>query len=139
MFGFSGKAQCSHPPSRRGQWYTVEFRISLFPPRVSVTVTDPQMPIHHRLGNSRFNFQSRDDYIDLLALQKWRSVWYDRYAGIPTLDFPSLGRIPNRLGVRIVASWEEPFVVVEFKLDDDFCQILHSTPFRIAWLEEDSY
>ena len=123
MFGFSGRVKCEYPPARRGLWYTVEFNISLFPPKVIVTVIDPHYQSQHRISNTRFNFQSRDDYIDLLARDKWRSVWYDRYVGDLSLDFPMLDRMPAVLPARITASWDEPFVVVEFKLGGDFCQV----------------
>ena len=123
MFGFSGRVKCEYPPGRRGLWYTVEFNISLFPPKVIVTVTDPHYQSQRRISNTRFNFQSRDDYVDLLARDKWRSVWYGRYVGDLSLDFPTLDRLPTVLPVRIIASWDEPFVVVEFKLRNDFCQV----------------
>ena len=37
--------------------------------------------------------------------------------------FPHLCRIPNQLEVRVVASRGEPFVMVEFKLGGDLCQV----------------
>ena len=39
------------------------------------------------------------------------------------LEFPKLGRASKTLNVRFIASREEPFAVLEFKLGDDFCQI----------------
>lgn len=123
MFGFSGKLICTHPPSRRDRFYHVRFQISMFPPSVAVFVTDPVMETTHLLDNSRFNFQSRDSYLDLLARDAWKSVWYDKYSGLLNLDCPTLSRVPPALDVRVIASWTDPFVVVEFKLNDDYCQV----------------
>ena len=120
MFGHSGKIECTYPPSRRGRFYATRFTIGMFPQAVSVAISDSYLETCHVMGNSRFNFQSRDSYIDLLARGAWKSVLYDKYVGVLTLDFPTLDRISARLNVRIVASWEQPFVFVEFKLGDDF-------------------
>ena len=104
-----------------------------------MTVVDPNYPSRHRLENSRFNFQSRDDYIDLLARDKWRSVRYDRYVGDLNLICPTLNRVPRILPVRVIASWEEPFVVVEFKLGEDFCQVCTRPRFGArGWKRVDS-
>ena len=123
MFAFRGRVTCTFPPNRRGRPYTIQFNISLFPPQVAVTVSDPIYQNQHTIENSRFNFQARDSYVDLLARDAWNSVWYDRYEGILELRCPKLDRITSKLDVRIIASWDEPFVIVEFKVGDVYCQV----------------
>ena len=88
-----------------------------------MTINDPFYETTHVLENSRFNFQSRDSYADLLARDAWTSVWYDRYEGTLNLDYPTLSRVTHSFRVRVIASWDEPFVVLEFKIKDDFCQV----------------
>ena len=123
MFVFKGKVRCTHPANRRGQMYTVKFTVGLFPPYVNVEIEDSLYRTIHSIDNSRFNFQSRDSYADLLARDAWKSSWYDKYDGYLALVCPTLDRMPRRLDARIIASWDEPFVVIEFKLGPDYCQV----------------
>ena len=123
MFVFAGKVECTKPSGNRGRPYSVRFTISLFPPRVSIGISDSLYRSQHVIENSRFNFQCRDSYADLLARDAWTSVWYDRYQGDLELVCPTLNRIPAKLSVRIIASWDEPFCVIEFKQGHDFCQV----------------
>ena len=123
MFVYQGKVKCTHPKGRQAQWYSLRFEISLFPPHISVGISDSLYQNQHVLENTRFNFQSRDSYLDLMARDAWHSVWWDKYEGFLALKCPTLDRIPKKLDVRVTASWDEPFVILEFKLGNDFCQV----------------
>ena len=95
----------------------------MFPPHISIGISDSLYESQHVLSNSRFNFQSRDSYLDLLARDAWRSVWWDKYEGYLALKCPTIDRVPRKLDVRVTASWEEPFCILEFKLGNDYCQV----------------
>ena len=107
---------------RLGQYVNVAIHASFFPGQFTVTVEDERAESVHRLENRRFNYQARDSPVDLLARDKWKSHWFDRFTGPIYLDCPRLPGVPRELKATVICSWDPAFVVVEFKWEDTFYQ-----------------
>ena len=108
---------------RAGQTVNVSLSVSFFPGTFTVVVEDPGAESTHRLPSRRFNFQARDSPVDLLARGKWRSLWFDRFAGDMYLHCPRITGAPRELRLTLISSWDPAFAVVEFRLGDTFYQL----------------
>ena len=53
-----------------------------------------------------------------MAREKWRSDWYDRFAGPVYLRCPRLSGVPRELAVMIISRWGAAFAIVEFRPRD---------------------
>ena len=113
---------------RLGQPVSVVLNVSFFPGSFTVRVVDENAQTSHELSNRRFNFQSRDSPVDLLARDKWRSWWFDRFTGIATLECPQIRGVPTELKLTLISRWEPAFAVVEFQLADTFYQLACRPP-----------
>ena len=113
---------------RLGQPVHVVLNVSFFPGSFTVRVEDRNAHSIHELANRRFNFQSRDSPADLLARDKWRSWWFDRFTGVATLQCPKIRGVPAELKLTLIASWDPAFAVVEFQLADTFYQLACRPP-----------
>ena len=124
MFRFTGILRYSTNNSGRfGQYVNVDFSVSFFPGQFSMRIQDENRGTIHSLANRRFNYQARDSPEDLLARDKWRSHWYDRFTGPLYLKCPSgLSGIPRELSVTVICSWDPAFCIVEYRLDDTYYQ-----------------
>lgn len=123
MHKYSGRLTYSTNNSgRTGQQVRVEICAQFFPGTFRVTIEDSPAYSVHRLENRRFNFQSRDSPVDLLARAKWRSDWFGRFTGDIYLDFPRVLDVPRELRVTLIASWDPGFAVLEFRIGDTFYQ-----------------
>ena len=108
---------------RRGDRARVTLIIGLFPPNVTVTVHDPIYGTNHTLTNSRFNFQSRDSLVDLLARDSWQTDWIDLLDGDMHLIMPTITSMTQTLRVTLFASWWPAFCIIDFQQGNDYCQI----------------
>ena len=108
---------------RLGQTIHADFTVSFFPGFCSIRVDDPNAETSHGLTNKRFNYQARDSPVDLLARDKWRSWWFDRFMGTVDLKCPSIPGVPKELRITLICSWDPAFAVIEFQIDDTFYQI----------------
>ena len=108
---------------RRGDRAKVTLIIGLFPPSVLVTVHDPIYGTNHTLTNSRFNFQSRDSLVDLLARDAWQTDWIDLLDGDMHLIMPTITSMTQTLRVTLYASWWPAFCIIDFQQGNDYCQI----------------
>ena len=108
---------------RRGQVIHADLTVSFFPGLCTIRVDDPNAETTHGLTNKRFNYQARDSPVDLLARDKWRSWWFDRFAGNVQLMCPTIPGVPKELFVTLICSWDPAFAVIEFQIDDTFYQI----------------
>ena len=107
------------PPGRRGQ---NRYRSEYFGPRISVTIHDARFDSIHTLGNTRFDFKSRDSHIDLTARDSWHSDWADCFRGTARLVMPRIDSIPQEIEMLIYASWDPALDVIEFAIGEDYCQ-----------------
>ena len=101
----------------------VELSVALRPGSFTVRVEGRNARSIHELTNRRLNYQSRDSPVDLLARDKWRSWWFDRFAGVATLQVPKIRGVPTELNSALIARWGPAFAVVEFQLYDAFYQL----------------
>ena len=108
---------------RKGREVKVELTVSFFPGRCAIIIQDEDARTRHVLTNKRFNYQARDSPVDLLARDKWRSYWHDRFVGSVYLACPRITRVPRELYVNVICSWDPAFGVIEFRLDDTYYQI----------------
>ena len=122
MFKFSGRLTYTGGP-RDSERVWVELLIGFFPPRITISIHDEWYESAHRLVNSRFNFQPRDSFADLLARDTWKTEWVDIPNGSLHLVMPAITGVSHQLDVMIFASWWPAFCVVEFRQDSDYCQI----------------
>ena len=113
---------------RLGQDAYVDLVVSFSPVEFAVTVEDTNARSTHGLRNRRFNFQCRDSPVDLLARDKWRSRWFDRFAGPMYLNYPMVNGVPRELAVTLICSWDSAFAVVEFRLTDSYYQLSRRPP-----------
>ena len=113
---------------RKGQGVFVELLVQFSPWNFSATVTDSEARTKRKIQNRRFNFQSRDSPQDLLARDKWRSFWFDRFSGAVYLNFPRAIDVPRELSIHLICSWGPAFVVVEFRLTDTYYQLACRPP-----------
>ena len=115
--------------------------ISMFQPTVSVSIHDERSQTIHTLRNSRFNFQRRDSFADLLARDSWETDWLDYFDGPLGLVFPNLTAdgIPQTINVTIYASWWPAFCIIDFVQGQDYCQIATRprTMIDARWLRRD--
>ena len=97
---------------------------SFFPGLFKMTVTDENAGTIHTLENRRFNYQARDSPVDLLARDKWKSEWHDKFTGNLYLTCPrGVPGVPRELTrVTVTCSWASAFCVVEYCLGDTFYQ-----------------
>ena len=113
---------------RMGRPANVSLSVSFPPGSFSVVADDPDAETSHRLANRRFNSQSRDSPVDLLARAKWRSDWYDRFDGNVYLRCPRITGISHELRIALICSWDPAFDVVEFRLGDTYYQLSRRPP-----------
>ena len=130
---------------RKGQDVFVELVVQFSPGRFSVTVIDSDARTKHKIENRRFNFQSRDSPQDLLARDKWRSSWFDRFSGAVYLNFPRVIDVPREIPIHLICSWDPAFAVVEFRLGDTYYQLACRPPrgvscwYRCVFHETDEF
>ena len=117
---------------RQGQPVSVVLNVSFFPGSPTIRVEDENAYASHELPNRRFNFQSRDSPVDLLARDKWRSWRFDRFTGLATLQCPQIRGVPTELKLTSIASWGPAFAVVEFQVADTFYSIACRPPRGIS-------
>ena len=108
---------------RRGDKAKASLTIGFFPPHVRITIFDPIFQTEHTLTNSRFNFQSRDSLVDLLARDQWTTDWIDMLDGDLDLIIPTLTTVTPAIRVTLYASWWPAFCIVDFQQGSDYCQI----------------
>ena len=119
---------------REGQYVKVDLAVSFFPGRSTVLMQDANANTRHSLSNRRFNCQARDSPRDLLAREKWRSFWRDRFAGPVYLQCPRISDVPMELQVQVICSWGPAFAVIEFRLADTLYQLPCRPPCGVsAW------
>ena len=122
---------------REGRDVYVDLRVSFFPGRFTIAIQDEIARSRHVLTNRRFNYQARDSPQDLLAREKWRSFWFDRFSGAVYLSCPRITGVPRELQVHVICSWDPAFGVVEFKYGDTFYQLACRPPRGVnAWARE---
>lgn len=138
MFKFAGWLTYQDMP-RRGDRVKATFVIGLFPPTIRITIHDPAYSTEHTLINSRFNFQSRDSLVDLLARDAWTTDWIDMLDGDLHLIVPTITGVTRTLGVTLYASWWPAFCIIDFRQGDDYCQIATRprTTFQTRWTRTD--
>ena len=78
---------------------------SFYPARCDIAIQDGDAKTRHTLANKRYNYQSMDSPVDLLAMCKFRSRWRDRFTGTVYLAFPRITGVPRELFVRVICSW----------------------------------
>ena len=122
MFRFNGRLTYARG-DRRGDRAVGDLVIGFFPPSITISIQDEHYGTTHSLINSRFNFQSRDAFVDLLARDSWETDWLDVLEGPLHLAMPSIRGVSHLLDVNIFASWWPAFAVIEFRQGADFCQI----------------
>ena len=124
MHRYTGVMKYStHHSGRYGQPANVELDVSFSPGFFRVKLDDINAQTTHTIQNKRFNYQSRDSPVDLLARDKWRSWWFDRFAGTLYLRCPRIRGAPESLAVTLICSWDPAFAVVEFQIDDTHYQL----------------
>ena len=138
MFKFSGRLTYTGGP-RDSERVWAELLIGFFPPRITISIHDEWYESAHRLVNSRFNFQPRDSFTDLLARDTWKTEWVDIPNGSLHLVMPAITGVSRQLDVMVCASWWPAFCVVEFRQDSDYCQIATRprASFQSRWLRFD--
>ena len=101
----------------------MNFTAAFFPGQFTVTVHDENAGTIREISNRRFNFQARDSPGDLLARDKWKSEWYDKFTGNLYLQSPRITGVKRELtAITLTCSWASAFCVVEYKTDDTFYQ-----------------
>ena len=140
MFRFNGKLTYVRG-DRSGDRATADLLIGFFPPSISIAIQDEFYGTTHLLLNSRFNFQSRDAFVDLLARDSWETDWLDVLDGDMHLVMPAITGVSHALDVRIYASRWPAFVVIDFRQGADFCQIATRprASLNSRWLRQDDY
>ena len=113
----------THNSGRFGQPVKVDLNVSFFPGQFSVRLDDTYAQTTHTIQNKRFNYQSRDSPVDLLARDKWRSWWFDRFTGTLFLQCPRIRGVPESLAITLICSWDPAFAVVEFQIGDTHYQL----------------
>ena len=108
---------------RLGQVVKVDLRVSFFPGRFTVIVTDGGARSKRELANRRSDYRARGIPQDLLAREKWRTEWYGRYSGPMYLNCPRIADVPRELQIRLICSWGAAFAVIEFRLADTYYQL----------------
>ena len=122
MFCFNGRLTYRSGP-RHGDTAQVDLLIGFFPPSINIAIHDNRYDSIHKLINSRFNFQSRDSYVGLLARDAWETDWIDFLEGDLHLVMPAIQGVSHALEVSLHASWWPAFAVIEFRQGADYCQI----------------
>ena len=113
---------------RQGRTVRVDCQ-SQFPPGHFLLRIDAQdAGAAHVLTNRRFNFQARDSPVDLIARDRWRSKWFDRFAGPVYLNCPRITGVPRELQVTVICSWSSDFAVVEYRLGDTYYRFSFRSP-----------
>lgn len=107
---------------RRGESVEIELVVSIFSPRITVTISDDRYQTRHALSNTRYDFKSRDSNVDLMARDSWASDWYDSFRGDAQLIMPTIHGVPTEIAMVVIASWDPAFCVIEFQLGEDHCQ-----------------
>ena len=130
MFGFTGEMRYSTNNSGRyGEPVFAEFHAAFFPGQFSVTVRDEGAGAIRELKNRRFDSQARDSPEDLLARDKWRSNWFDKFTGNLNLKSPRVNGVTRDLtDVTVTCSWDSAFCVVEYRTGDTFYQFSRRPP-----------
>ena len=130
----AGMRYTTNSSGRLGQEVRVTLSVSFFPGSFTARIEDRDAQSIHELFNRRFNFQSRDSPVDLLARDKWRSWWFDRFTGVAHLQCPRITGVPTEINMTLICSWEPAFAVVEFQLGDTFYQLACRPPRGVsAW------
>lgn len=137
MFRYNGRLTYTGGP-RDLERVTVDFVIGLFPPRITISIHDEWYDTTHVLVNSRFNFQSRDSFADLLARDSWETEWMDIFNGTLHLVMPAITGVSHQLEVMLFASWWPAFCIVEYQLGSDYCQVATRprTSLNSRWLRQ---
>ena len=136
MHRYDGQLRYSTNNSgRAGQTLNVSLSVSFSPGSFTVVVEDTNAQTTHRLSNRRFNFQSRDSPVDLLARAKWRSERYGRFVGDVILQCPRITGVPRELRITLISSWDPAFAVVEFRLGDTYYQMSRRPPRGVSLWE----
>ena len=117
----------------------VDLSISFFPGRCQIDIQDDGAFTRHRITNRRFNYQARDSPVDLLARDKWRSHWHDRFTGTVYLACPRITGVPRSLVVHVICSWDPAFGVIEFRVTDTFYQISVRPPRGMSLWSRESW
>ena len=140
MFRFNGKLTYVRG-GRSGDRAWGDLLIGFFPPSISVAIQDEYYGTTHLLVNSRFNFQSRDAFVDLSARDSWGTDWLDALDGDMHLIMPAITGVSHALDVRIYASWWPAFAVIDFRQGSDFCQIATRprASLNTRWLRKDDF
>ena len=112
---------------RYGDLARINIQASLFPPMISIAIHDGRYDTIHTLSNTRFDFKARDSPRDLRARDSWASDWVDCFRGTARLVSPRINSIPNQINMLIYASWDPAFVVIEFAIENDYCQFATRT------------
>ena len=124
MHRYTGELRYStHNSGRFGQPVYLDVTVSFFPGRFSVRLGDINAETTHSLQNRRFNYQSRDSPVDLLARDKWKSWWFDRFTGTIDSQCPRVGGVPDSLKIALICSWDPAFAIIEFQLNDTHYQL----------------
>ena len=130
MFGFTGELRYStHNSGRFGESVRIDFTAGFSPGQFSMRVHDQNSGTIHQIENTRFNYQARDSPDDLLARDRWRSDWFDKFTGNLYLVSPRVNGVTRELtAVTLTCSWRAAFCVLEYRLGDAFYQFSRRPP-----------
>ena len=131
MFGFAGEMRYdANRIGRFGDTVKIDFATSFFTGMFKMGAADENAGTIHALSNKRPDYQSMDSYEDLLARDKWKSEWFDKFTGSLYLSCPrGVPGVPRELTrVTTACSWASAFCVVEYCLGDAFYQFSRRPP-----------
>ena len=130
MFGFTGEMRyATNNSGRFRDPVKIEFTAGFFPGHFKLVIHDALAGTIHEIENKRFNFQARDSPEDLLARDKWRSEWFDKFTGDLYLQSPRITGVTRELRkATVTCSWNPAFCVVEYRIDDTYYQFACRPP-----------
>ena len=119
----------THNSGRFGESAHIDFTAGFSPGQFSMRVHDQNAGTIHQIENTRFNYQARDSPDDLLARDRWRSDWFDKFIGNLYLVSPRVNGVTRELtAVTLTCSWRTAFCVLEYRLGDTYYQFSRRPP-----------